>query len=81
MSSSSGSSQPKRLGRRVFPNQQSDQIRRSQQFLHYVPPPEPPVDYTIRVPQGLSKLLYLTYDGNSFFILHSRKPVFNSQIC
>ncbi|CAL2032379.1 hypothetical protein CAEBREN_29167 [Caenorhabditis brenneri] len=51
MSSSGGSSQPKRLGRRVFPNQESDQIRRSQQFLHYVPPPEPPVDYTIRVPQ------------------------------
>ncbi|CAI2344832.1 unnamed protein product [Caenorhabditis sp. 36 PRJEB53466] len=51
MSSSSGSSPPKRVGRRVFPSPQSEQIRRSQQLLHYVPPPEPPIDYTIRVPQ------------------------------
>ncbi|CAP23933.1 Protein CBG02614 [Caenorhabditis briggsae] len=50
-SSNSSSSQPKRLGRRVFPNQDSVEIRKSQQFLHYVPPPEPPIDYTIRVPQ------------------------------
>uniref|UniRef100_A0A8R1I0P8 Uncharacterized protein n=1 Tax=Caenorhabditis japonica TaxID=281687 RepID=A0A8R1I0P8_CAEJA len=47
----SSGSQPKRIGRRVFPHQQSDEIRTSRQFLHYEPPPEPPVDYTIRVPQ------------------------------
>ncbi|CAI5440867.1 unnamed protein product [Caenorhabditis angaria] len=47
-------SEPKRIGRRVFPNRESSEIRKSQQFLHYstkpiLPPEEPPIDYTIKV--------------------------------
>ncbi|CAB3411113.1 unnamed protein product [Caenorhabditis bovis] len=57
---SSPSSSVIRVGRRVFPSPQTEAIRNSVELLHYSPPPEPPIDYTIRQPSKESSYKVVT---------------------